>query len=1085
MSSAAPLAAPAVPATTSSHQDGMIAAQRQHLDTVIGQFRTSSGAGIQRHRAVLDTIRDVLLDAAQHLEAALQQAGHTFDADVVRALQPVLVAHDAPPADANAAVAEIQHALGSQPDRAADMVQVFVDGALLWLQTTCDNALREREADTLTLADRLANNQFDRQLALRKSHSQTADLTASVAPAGPPPVSARPPPPPRVISPDRAAPPDPSMPTHAAAVSPAPLFVTDGAPEPAPADGIGSHVGQRPPPPPRMNSPSRLTAELPPAPVGSMAPAPAASVSAAARSPESPENPAARQEKKTNFAADLNRMLAAPPAPSRRTKPAALSDEEHPDVEEEEDDDDGATATAAGGGFLAPSRGGHERDVSEDDRSRAGDGEDGEALEPEPTIQRVTQDARLVHLDVDPHQMTAHSRAASYHALPETMSRTASNDALAAPAAGSDPPMASSGAVASTLPASIATTGLQPSMPSVTGPSPSQAHGLPESPAHKDKEKKSGIRGMLSHITKSRPKAARRKHTVSGSETASDAATSNETSAHLLPDGSASDGLHAPAAAATQAMAPPTAMPHAVSPAAAANPVTTAPVAAAGGAPRPNPRPRPLGRDGDSDPQQRLSMLSQTGSVTGDPMDATASGAHGTHVEASSAAAAAPPPVRPRPPPPSRVARPTSQISTGSMGGSEAGGVEAVRPRPPTGTAGASRPHTSYEDSEPSRAGLRPGDRLSTLSHGPLGSSAEPSADTEPPHPHGAETSEGGRADVQEPGTNPSHSGSNESLRTPGGKKIPGVFTGGHAGLAAMAAAVTGMRPQHPRHPSTDDGESAGYGHGHGHGHGHSHGHSHDDAVPEADETTEPGAILPPPRRVSQTPEQAITAGGRKMPPGAVPISGGAGDYGHMSHAAASGGLRHTGSGSAAASSTGSGAAGAPAGSPVTGPLSPGAAAAAAAAAPPPTSYVPAPPPLLALKRKENSVSGDDRAIERQAIDWLNAGLQQGAAHWPDARLSEPGATPGASGLYTELGDGLKLIWALEGYTGQSVGRYNKRVMLPAQKVDNLAVALAFLAANGVETAFCTPHDVMEGDRSKILSLFNHILKQFPLRAPA
>ncbi|KAJ3109247.1 hypothetical protein HK100_003316 [Physocladia obscura] len=140
---------------------------------------------------------------------------------------------------------------------------------------------------------------------------------------------------------------------------------------------------------------------------------------------------------------------------------------------------------------------------------------------------------------------------------------------------------------------------------------------------------------------------------------------------------------------------------------------------------------------------------------------------------------------------------------------------------------------------------------------------------------------------------------------------------------------------------------------------------------------------------------------------------------------------------------------------------------------PPPQSHH-APPPViapgflaqpLAIKKKENSHSGDDKAIERDAIEWLNKHL---AAH--DVVITD---------LYSSLGDGLNLIHALEDATGESVGRYNKRAALAVHKSDNVAVALNFVAKRGVSTAFLTPQDIIDGRKDKILTLFNYITKKF------
>jgi ethanolamine utilization cobalamin adenosyltransferase len=39
----------------------------------------------------------------------------------------------------------------------------------------------------------------------------------------------------------------------------------------------------------------------------------------------------------------------------------------------------------------------------------------------------------------------------------------------------------------------------------------------------------------------------------------------------------------------------------------------------------------------------------------------------------------------------------------------------------------------------------------------------------------------------------------------------------------------------------------------------------------------------------------------------------------------------------------------------------------------------------------------------------------------------------------------------------ESVGKYNKKTMLPVHKIDNLSVALSFLNKKGVDIQFITP----------------------------
>ena len=59
--------------------------------------------------------------------------------------------------------------------------------------------------------------------------------------------------------------------------------------------------------------------------------------------------------------------------------------------------------------------------------------------------------------------------------------------------------------------------------------------------------------------------------------------------------------------------------------------------------------------------------------------------------------------------------------------------------------------------------------------------------------------------------------------------------------------------------------------------------------------------------------------------------------------------------------------------------------------------------------------------------------------------------------IYSQLENGLNLIHALEQSTGERVGKYNKRAMLPVHKIDNWSVVLAFLGKKGVDVRAFTP----------------------------
>ncbi|KAJ3234481.1 hypothetical protein HDU78_005842 [Chytriomyces hyalinus] len=125
----------------------------------------------------------------------------------------------------------------------------------------------------------------------------------------------------------------------------------------------------------------------------------------------------------------------------------------------------------------------------------------------------------------------------------------------------------------------------------------------------------------------------------------------------------------------------------------------------------------------------------------------------------------------------------------------------------------------------------------------------------------------------------------------------------------------------------------------------------------------------------------------------------------------------------------------------------------------------PFPQVKLNIKRADNSNSGDDKAIEKHALEWMNQHLAS-----KDIQIDD---------LFSSLGNGLNLIYALEDATGETVGKYNKRAMLPVHKIDNIAVALNFISKKGINTGFISPQDMMDGNKSKILTLFNYITKKF------
>lgn len=97
---------------------------------------------------------------------------------------------------------------------------------------------------------------------------------------------------------------------------------------------------------------------------------------------------------------------------------------------------------------------------------------------------------------------------------------------------------------------------------------------------------------------------------------------------------------------------------------------------------------------------------------------------------------------------------------------------------------------------------------------------------------------------------------------------------------------------------------------------------------------------------------------------------------------------------------------------------------------------------VLSFKKKENSTSGDDKALEKRALAWLNSNLKAKEIEVTDLTVC--------------LSDGLNLIYALENATEKSVGKFNKKAMMQVHKLDNISVALAFLTKNGVNTRSLT-----------------------------
>jgi hypothetical protein len=80
---------------------------------------------------------------------------------------------------------------------------------------------------------------------------------------------------------------------------------------------------------------------------------------------------------------------------------------------------------------------------------------------------------------------------------------------------------------------------------------------------------------------------------------------------------------------------------------------------------------------------------------------------------------------------------------------------------------------------------------------------------------------------------------------------------------------------------------------------------------------------------------------------------------------------------------------------------------------------------------------------KKKALEWLNAKLA--------------GHNIVVSDISNCFSDGLLLIYALEAASGQSLGKYNKKAMFAVHRLDNITVALSFLAKHGVPTHEFSP----------------------------
>ena len=51
---------------------------------------------------------------------------------------------------------------------------------------------------------------------------------------------------------------------------------------------------------------------------------------------------------------------------------------------------------------------------------------------------------------------------------------------------------------------------------------------------------------------------------------------------------------------------------------------------------------------------------------------------------------------------------------------------------------------------------------------------------------------------------------------------------------------------------------------------------------------------------------------------------------------------------------------------------------------------------------------------------------------------------------------------------------------MQVHRLDNITVAMAFLARRGLDVHDIAPQSLLDGDKKKVLTLFNRLLKEFP-----
>eukprot|EP01119_Soliformovum_irregulare_P005582 TRINITY_DN17323_c0_g1_i1.p1 TRINITY_DN17323_c0_g1~~TRINITY_DN17323_c0_g1_i1.p1 ORF type:complete len:494 (-),score=154.72 TRINITY_DN17323_c0_g1_i1:202-1620(-) len=109
---------------------------------------------------------------------------------------------------------------------------------------------------------------------------------------------------------------------------------------------------------------------------------------------------------------------------------------------------------------------------------------------------------------------------------------------------------------------------------------------------------------------------------------------------------------------------------------------------------------------------------------------------------------------------------------------------------------------------------------------------------------------------------------------------------------------------------------------------------------------------------------------------------------------------------------------------------------------------------------------------------WID--IQQNAfTRWCNEHLKDRGMH--INDLGKDLADGLLLINLLEIISGKSVGRYNKNPKIPTQKLENTAIAMKFVADEGVKTVNIGNEDITNGKLKLILGLIWTLILRYQI----